>query len=82
MNTFIDHAAMISSKREKYPFAIANTDSSNKQGTHWWSILDIETKADYFFLFIWSRWLKTFYQAGRQINSLKDFVWDRKNDKN
>ena len=29
INKFIDHAAMISSKG-KYPFIIANTDSSNK----------------------------------------------------
>ena len=28
---------------------IANTDSSDKKGTHWWSILDIEPKADIFF---------------------------------
>ena len=45
MNKFIDHAAMISSKR-KYPFITANTDSSEKPGTPWWSILDIEPKAD------------------------------------
>ena len=29
MNKFIDHPAMVSSKG-KYPFIIANTDSSNK----------------------------------------------------
>ena len=28
---------------------IANTDSSDKKGAHWWSILDIEPKADIFF---------------------------------
>ena len=28
---------------------IANTDSSDKKDTHWWSILDIEPKADIFF---------------------------------
>ena len=48
MNKFIDHAAMISTKG-KYPFIIANTDISNKQGTNWWSILDIEPKNDIFF---------------------------------
>ena len=37
---------MISEKKEKYQFIIANTDSSSKQGTHWWSIPDIEPKAD------------------------------------
>ena len=33
----------------KNPFIIANTDASSKQGTHWWSILDIEPKTDIFF---------------------------------
>ena len=31
-------------KGKKYPFLIANTDRSDKQGTHWWSILDIYGK--------------------------------------
>ena len=48
MNKFIDHTSMIFSKG-KYPFIIANTDSSEKPGVHWWSILDIETKTDIFF---------------------------------
>ena len=48
MNKFIDHASMISNKKEKYPFIIANTDNSTKQGAHWWSILDIEPKTDIF----------------------------------
>ena len=43
MNKFIDHASTISSKG-KYPFIIANTDSSEKPGVHWWSILYIEPK--------------------------------------
>ena len=33
----------------KFPFIIANTDSSKKSGTHWWSILDIEPRTDIFF---------------------------------
>ena len=34
----------------KYPFVIANTDSSEKGGgTHWWSILDNKPKTDIFF---------------------------------
>ena len=49
MNKFIDHKMMISEKKGKYPFLIANTDSSSKKGTHWWSILDIEPKTDIFF---------------------------------
>ena len=42
MNKLINHLAIISSKKRKYPFVIANTDSSEKGGTHWWTILDIE----------------------------------------
>ena len=52
MNKFIDHKIMISEgkKKKKYPFLIANnTDSSSKEGTHWWSILDIEPKTNIFF---------------------------------
>ena len=33
----------------KYPFIIANTDDSEKEGTDWWSILDIEAKTGIFF---------------------------------
>ena len=48
MNRFIDHTSMISSKG-KYSFILANTDSSEKPGVHWWSILDIEPKQYIFF---------------------------------
>ena len=40
---------MISEKKVKYHFLIANTDSSDKKAKHWWSILDIEPKTDIFF---------------------------------
>ena len=49
INKFINHVAMISEKQGKYSFIIANTDSSEKGGIHWWSILDIEPKTDIFF---------------------------------
>ena len=49
MNKFIDQVSMISSKG-KYRFIIANTDSSEKPGVHWWSIPDIEPKTDIFYL--------------------------------
>ena len=32
VNKFIDHAAMISEKKGKYPFVKANTNSSEKEG--------------------------------------------------
>ena len=49
MNKFIDHATMVNVKGGKYPFIVANTDASSKQGTHWWSILDIEPRTNIFF---------------------------------
>ena len=48
MNGFIDYKSMISEKKGKYHFIIANTDRSDKSGTHWWSIMDIEPQADLF----------------------------------
>ena len=48
-NKFIDYKSVISEKEGKLPFLIANTDSSDKKDTHWWSILDIEPKTDLFF---------------------------------
>ena len=48
MNKFINRAAMILAKNSKYPFVIANTDSSSKGGTHWWSILDNEPRTHIF----------------------------------
>ena len=53
MSRFIDYKTMISEKKDKYPFIIANTDSSDKDGTQWCSILDIESRTDLFFRFIW-----------------------------
>ena len=49
MNMFIDYKTMISEKKEKYPFIIGNTDSEDKHGTHWWSIMNIEPKTDLLF---------------------------------
>ena len=69
MNKFINHAAMISDKG-KFPFIIANADSSEIPGVHWWSILDIEPRNDiFFFLFFRSRRSKTFYYPRRQKNN-------------
>ena len=57
---------MISEKKGKHPFVIANSDSGEKGGTHWWSIFDIEPKTDIFFLrFFWTGWSKTFHQTRR-----------------
>ena len=41
---------------KRYPFLIVNTDRSDKQGTHWWSILDIDRKRDILlFDFFWNK---------------------------
>ena len=48
MNKLINHAAMIEDSGN-YPFIIANTDSADKPGEHWWSILDIKPRTDIFF---------------------------------
>ena len=48
MNKFINHAVINSEKKGKYSFVKANTDNSEKGGTHWWSILYIESKQDIF----------------------------------
>ena len=51
MTKFIDYKQFINQKTSKYPFLIANTERSKKDGEHWWIILDIEPKKD-LFLFI------------------------------
>ena len=62
LNKFVNHAAMINDSG-KCPFIIANTDDSEKDRTHWWSILDIEPKTDIFFLFIRIRQPQTFHNS-------------------
>ena len=52
MNRFIDYKSMKPDK-DKYPFIIVNTDSSDKNGMHWWINLDTEPKTDLFFLYVW-----------------------------
>ena len=34
--------------RRKYPFVIMNTDRSDKNGTHWWSFLDLHERKEIF----------------------------------
>ena len=36
----------MSEKKGRYRFIIGNADISDKDGTHWWSIMDIEPKND------------------------------------
>ena len=46
MNRFINYKTMISEEKTNNP---SNTDSSEKGGMHWWSILDIELQTDLLF---------------------------------
>ena len=48
-NQLISHHAIIKTKPNvKYPFIIMNTDRSDRNGTHWWSFLDLHPKKDIF----------------------------------
>ena len=47
---FFKFKHLIREKKAPYPFMIMNTDRSNKEGEHWWSLLEISTK-DQIFLF-------------------------------
>ena len=79
MNKFIDDAAMISEKKGKYPFIIANTDSSENVGTHWWSILNIEPEQDIFFFDSSGLdGLKHFIIQDDQNIIKKNTIWDGK----
>ena len=49
MKKSIDRKIMISERKGKYPFLIANIDSSSKGKTHWWNIFHFEPKTDIFF---------------------------------
>ena len=44
---FISFHKMMHFKR-KYPFVIMNTDQSDKNGTHWWSFLDLHERKEIF----------------------------------
>ena len=54
--------------KQKYPFIIMNTDRSDRNGTHWWSFLDLHERKEIFL----------FDSFG--FEGLKKFVID--NDKN
>ena len=50
INKFIMFERMMPGK--KYPFIIPNTDRSYKNGTHWWSILNVSPKSKLFFILL------------------------------
>ena len=50
INRFISHHSIIKNKQPKikYPFIIMTTDRSDRNGTHWWSFLDLHPTKDIF----------------------------------
>ena len=46
---FFKFKHLIREKKAPYPFMIMNTDRSNKEGEHWWSLLEISSKQQIFF---------------------------------
>ena len=51
---------MIKEKNTVYPFVIMNTDRSDKKGTHWWRILDLNLKKKCLFDSFGFKGLKSF----------------------
>ena len=47
-NEFFKFKHLIREKKAPYPFMIMNTDRSNKEGEHWWSLLEISSKQQIF----------------------------------
>ena len=45
---FLRFADMVREKKAPYCFMIMNTDRSGKKGRHWWSFLEISSKAQIF----------------------------------
>ena len=48
MNKFINFNLAMKAEDAKYPFLISNTGRSDGEGTHWWGILDIHPKPNFF----------------------------------
>ena len=47
---FVNFHNLVKQKHAPYPFMIINTERAGKQGTHWWSFLEISSK-ELLFLF-------------------------------
>ena len=47
---FFKFQHIIREKKAPYQFMIMNTDRANKEGEHWWSLLEISSKEQMFYL--------------------------------
>ena len=63
INELVHFHKIIKARGAKYPFLISNMDRSDKEGTHWWSILDIHPKTEIFFFDSFG--IKEFYHSRR-----------------
>ena len=61
---FFKYKHLIGTKKAPYPFMIMNTDRKNKDGEHWWSLLEITDKK------------QTFLYDSFGFIGLKDFIID------
>ena len=48
---------LVREKKAPYPFMIMNTYRSNKEGEHWWSLLEISPKDQFFYLIVLVLWV-------------------------
>ena len=48
INKFISFHEMVKEKNKKYPFIIMNIDRADKDGTNWWSFLDLHPRKEIF----------------------------------
>ena len=70
------HETMIAKNR--YPFVIMNTDQSNKNGTHWWSFLDLHPrKAIFLFESFGFEGFKEFIVDDERKTLNKNFIRNR-----
>ena len=77
MNKFINHKMMIYEKKGKYPFLIANTDSSGKEELTGGAYLTLSQKTDIFFFdSLGLNNLKAFIIKDDKKSYRKNFVWN------
>ena len=64
---FFKFKHIIRQKKAPYPFMIINTDRANKEGEHWWSLLEISSE-EQIFLFDSFAFIGQFFYGLEKIN--------------
>ena len=47
-SNFMNFHKLVKNNNVQYPFMVMNTDRDNKNGTHWWSLLELYTHRNTF----------------------------------